>query len=53
MTPTPRLPSATRYYLRRYREDLLTAAQSGKAEITLLQAVDYILTEADKLEGVQ
>ena len=49
--PLP-LPSATRYYLRRYREDLLTAAQSGNRTATsMLECCDYLLIESDRLEG--
>jgi hypothetical protein len=51
---TPCLPSATRYYLRRYREDLLAAAQGGNTTAaTMLQAADYLLAEADKQEGIK
>lgn len=46
------MPSANRYYLRRYREDLLTAAQSGNRTATsMLECCDYLLIESDRLEG--
>jgi hypothetical protein len=46
-----RLPSATRYYLRRYREELIIEAQSGnKTAITMLECCDYLLIESDRAE---
>jgi hypothetical protein len=46
-----RLPSATRYYLRRYREDLIIEAQSGnKTAITMLECCDYLMIESDRAE---
>jgi hypothetical protein len=46
-----RLPSATRYYLQRYREDLIIEAQSGnKTAITMLECCDYLLIESDRAE---
>jgi hypothetical protein len=46
-----RLPSATRYYLRRYREDLIIEAQSGnKTATSMLECCDYLLIESDRVE---
>jgi hypothetical protein len=46
-----RLPSATRYYLKRYRDSLLTVSEGDNATATtMLQAVDYLLAEGDKQE---
>jgi hypothetical protein len=46
-----RLPSATRYYLNRYREGLQPHAQAGhKTATSMLECCDYLLIEADRAE---
>jgi hypothetical protein len=46
-----RLPSATRYYLNRYREDLQPHAQAGhKTATSMLECCDYLLIESARTE---
>jgi len=47
------LPSATRYYLRRYRDDLQPHAESGDVNAkTMLAHCKALLTLSDRLEGI-
>jgi hypothetical protein len=48
-----RIPSATRYYLRRYRDDLRPHAEAGNDDaLIMLTMCDALLDSADMLEGV-
>ena len=49
---TMRLPSATRYFLNRYREELQPHAQAGhKIATSMLECCDFLLIESDRVEG--
>jgi hypothetical protein len=48
-----RLPSATRYHLRRYRDDLKPHAEAGNDDALIMVTMcDALLDSADMLEGV-
>jgi hypothetical protein len=48
-----RLPSAARYFLKRYRDDLRPHAENGNDDATVMMTLcNAILDSADMLEGV-
>ena len=53
-TQVPCMGSALRYYLKRYAADLVQHAKAGdRVADSLLQCIDHILIECDRIEGVQ
>jgi hypothetical protein len=47
------LPSATRYYLKRYRDDIQPHAEAGNDDALIMVTMcDALLDSADMLEGV-
>jgi hypothetical protein len=49
-----RMPSATRYFLKSYRDDLQPHAEHGNDDALIMVTMcDALLDSADMLEGVQ